>query len=38
MATSTAAPVAVLHPPDPLTADEIRSAVAVVRASDRLGR
>ena len=38
MATSTAAPVAVLHPLDPLTADEIRSAVAVVRASDRLGR
>jgi primary-amine oxidase len=38
MATSTAAPVAVLHPLDPLTADEIRAAVAVVRASDRLGR
>ncbi|HTK92125.1 MAG TPA: primary-amine oxidase [Verrucomicrobiae bacterium] len=37
MATSTAASVAVLHPLDPLTADEIRSAVAVVRASDRLG-
>jgi primary-amine oxidase len=38
MATSTAAPVAVLHPLDPLTGDEIRAAVAVVRASDRLGR
>ena len=30
--------MAVLHPLDPLTADEIRVAVAVVRASDRLGR
>jgi Copper amine oxidase, N2 domain len=32
------AAVAVLHPLDPLTADEIRAAVAVVRASGRLGR
>ena len=38
MTASTAAGVAVLHPLDPLTADEIRAAVAVVRASDRLGR
>src|SRR5215831_13436933 len=38
MAISTAAAVTVLHPLDPLTADEIRAAVAVVRASDQLGR
>src|SRR5689334_804678 len=38
MATSTAASVAVLHPLDPLTAEEIRAAVAVVRASERFGR
>src|SRR5262245_6766056 len=38
MAISAAAAVAVLHPLDSLTADEIRTAVAVVRASERLGR
>jgi len=38
MVSPTAAGVAVLHPLDPLTADEISTAVAVVRGSDRLGR
>ena len=38
MAITTSPAVALLHPLDPLTADEIRAAVAVVRASGRLGR
>jgi len=38
MAITTSPAVALLHPLDPLTADEIRAAVAVVRALDRLGR
>src|SRR5215813_12891134 len=37
MAITTSPAVAVLHPLDPLTADEIRAAVAIVRASGRLG-
>ena len=37
MAITTSPAVAVLHPLDPLTADEIRAAVAVVRESGRLG-
>src|SRR5262245_44935667 len=36
MAITSSPTVAVLHPLDPLTADEIRSAVAIVRASGRL--
>src|SRR5262249_27960765 len=37
MAITTHPAVAMLHPLDPLTAEEIRAAVAVVRASGRLG-
>jgi len=37
MAITTNPSVAVLHPLDPLSADEIRAAVAVVRASGRVG-
>ena len=37
MAVTTSPSVAVFHPLDPLTADEIRAAVGVVRASGRLG-
>src|SRR5262249_5762685 len=37
MAITTSPAVALLHPLDPLTADEIRAAVTVVRASGRPG-